>query len=144
VLSLVFEVFSPMRCLVLKTTHYSFTTRLSLITIFDGDHDHIRNMIQHDPAGTSLQTTCLEHDPTFHGRAIKPNVHLVRGGSLLFDVSDMVDASEMVGVSLAICGHLAGECLMRHPFGGVSWGSLLHHAVDLLQRQALGLRDEEV
>ena len=33
---------------------------------------------------------------------------------------------------------------MRHPFARVSWGRLFHHAIDLLQGQALGLGDQEV
>ena len=33
---------------------------------------------------------------------------------------------------------------MRHPFGRVAGRSLLEHAVDLFEREALGLGDEEV
>ena len=39
---------------------------------------------------------------------------------------------------------LGGEGLVRHPFGGGTGGSLLHHLVHLLQRKPLGLWDEEV
>jgi hypothetical protein len=33
---------------------------------------------------------------------------------------------------------------VRHPLGGLSGSALLHHLVDLLERQTLGLRNEEV
>lgn len=33
---------------------------------------------------------------------------------------------------------------MRNPLGGGSWGALLEHAINLLKRQTLGLRNKEV
>lgn len=46
--------------------------------------------------------------------------------------------------SLVCKTHISGEGGVRHPFAGVSWGGLLEHAVDLLERKTLGLGDEEV
>lgn len=39
---------------------------------------------------------------------------------------------------------MAGEGRVRDPLGGATRSSLLEHVVDLLERQALGLRDQEV
>lgn len=36
------------------------------------------------------------------------------------------------------------KCRVWHPLGRRAWRGLLEHAVDLLQRQALGLGHEEV
>ena len=41
-------------------------------------------------------------------------------------------------------GDLRRERLVRHPLRGRAGCGLLHHLVDLLEREALGLRDEEV
>lgn len=49
------------------------------------------------------------------------------------------------GRSLLVCEtHLVREGGVRGPLGRSARGGLLHHLVDLLQGQALGLRDEEV
>jgi len=40
--------------------------------------------------------------------------------------------------------HIAGEGGVRNPLRGGTGRGLLHHAVDLLKRKTLGLRDEEV
>ena len=40
--------------------------------------------------------------------------------------------------------HISREGRVRHPLAGVARGSLLEHAVDLLERETLGLRDKQV
>lgn len=40
--------------------------------------------------------------------------------------------------------HLGGIRRARDPLGAVPWSSLLKHAVDLLEGEALGLGDEDV
>jgi len=51
-----------------------------------------------------------------------------------------------LGVELSLLGdtHLRCKGGGWLPLGGCTWSSLLHHAVDLLERQALGLGDEDV
>lgn len=44
----------------------------------------------------------------------------------------------------AVAGDLRGKSLMGLPLGGSAGSSLLHHLVDLLQGQALGLGNQEV
>lgn len=39
--------------------------------------------------------------------------------------------------------HIGSEGGVGHPLGGCPGGGLLHHAVDLLESEALGLGDEE-
>ncbi len=40
--------------------------------------------------------------------------------------------------------HLRRECRVRHPGSAVSRIDLVHHLINLLERQTLGLRDKEV
>ena len=40
--------------------------------------------------------------------------------------------------------HFGSESAVGYPFGGVAGCSLLHHAVDLFEGEALGFRDEDV
>ena len=40
--------------------------------------------------------------------------------------------------------HIRSEGAVWDPLGRVSWRSLLKHAINLLKRETLGLRDEEV
>ena len=47
-------------------------------------------------------------------------------------------------VALLRHAHVGREGGVRHPLAGVARRRLLEHAVDLLQREALGLRDQEV
>lgn len=46
--------------------------------------------------------------------------------------------------SLVGHAHISSEGGVRHPLAGVARGGLLEHAVDLLERQALGFGNEEV
>ena len=47
-------------------------------------------------------------------------------------------------VALVRQAHLAGKRGVRDPLATVPGGGLFHHAIDLFQRQALGLGDEEI
>lgn len=49
-----------------------------------------------------------------------------------------------MGGSLLGHAHVSSESAVWHPLARVSWVGLLEHTVDLLERQALGLGDEEV
>lgn len=63
----------------------------------------------------------------------------------LVDRSSLLDILNGASVDLlTIAKDNAGEGLVRYPLGGGSWGRLLHHAVDLLERETLGLWDKEV
>ena len=57
-----------------------------------------------------------------------------------------LDVDNDVWVELALVGdtHLLGEGGLGPPAGGVAWGDLLEHAVDLLEGEALGLWHEHV
>lgn len=50
----------------------------------------------------------------------------------------------LMGGSLLGHAHVSSESAVWHPLARVSWVGLLEHTVDLLERQALGLGDEEV
>lgn len=55
-----------------------------------------------------------------------------------------LDISNDVLVKSAVLhAHVRGEGGVGHPLGGSTGSGLLHHAVDLLKRQTLGLGDEE-
>jgi hypothetical protein len=57
----------------------------------------------------------------------------------------LLDIGNVLGGSvLAFAHHLRRECVVWNPLGGIAWGSLLHHAVNLLEGQTLGLWDQEV
>jgi len=61
------------------------------------------------------------------------------------DGLDVLGAAEVVdGDALVGETHLGGEGGVWHPSGGGYGGGLLHHSVDLLEGEALGLRNEEV
>jgi hypothetical protein len=47
-------------------------------------------------------------------------------------------------ILLADIAHIRSIRAVRHPFSRCSWRCLLHHAVHLLEREALGLRNEHV
>jgi hypothetical protein len=43
-----------------------------------------------------------------------------------------------------ILAHLLGVGVVRNPASGLAGRDFVHHSVNLLERQSLGLRDEEV
>jgi hypothetical protein len=47
-------------------------------------------------------------------------------------------------ILLADIAHIRSIRAVRHPFSRCSWRCLLQHAVHLLEREALGLRNEHV
>ena len=57
---------------------------------------------------------------------------------------DVVDVLAVVSMRATLLSHGLCVRLMRNPLGGGSWGSLLHHAINLLERKTLGLRNQEV
>ena len=67
---------------------------------------------------------------------------LISNGCML-SVSDLLDnlwsQSALVGHT-----HISSECRVWNPFGGGTRTRLFHHAVNLLERQALGLGNEEI
>ena len=70
---------------------------------------------------------------------------ILRSADHLEDTGLPLYVHENFLVELAVRrGDLGGKSLVRYPFGGGPGGGLLHHLVDLLQRQPFGLRDEEV
>lgn len=68
---------------------------------------------------------------TFHH--LKP--HTLHG-TLALNILKSVDTN--------LLAHSAGESLVGNPLGGVSWGSLFHHTINLLEGKTLGLWHEEV
>ena len=68
-------------------------------------------------------------------------VHIV----CLVSVSVLFNILNATRVDLATgAEHRTREGLVGNPLGGCSWGALLHHTINLLQGQTLGLGDEEV
>merc|ERR1712137_443333 len=65
------------------------------------------------------------------------NAGRLEGGAPALDILDL-------GVQLAILHGSGGEGGGRLPLGGSAGSGLLHHLVDLLEGQTLGLRNEEV
>lgn len=55
-----------------------------------------------------------------------------------------IEVLAVVSDASSLLLHGSGESLMWDPLGGCTWGTLLHHAVDLFQTQTLGLRNQEV
>ena len=64
----------------------------------------------------------------------------------LEDAALSLDVLDDLHVELAAVGMAdgGGEGLVGDPLGGGTGSSLLHHAVDLLERQTLGLGNKEV
>lgn len=56
----------------------------------------------------------------------------------------MLDLLDRLLLEDAVLGHRVGEGGSGLPLGRGAGGALLHHLIDLLEREALGLRDEEV
>lgn len=59
--------------------------------------------------------------------------------NILLAIQDILSVS-----NLSLSLNMSGESLVRNPLGGVSWSSLLHHAVDLFEGKALGFWNQEV
>jgi hypothetical protein len=77
-----------------------------------------------------------KHQPVVNITKYARAEHLERGSAAL-DVLKL-------GVQLAILHDIGRESGVRPPLGGSARGGLLHHLVDLLEGEALGLGDEEV
>lgn len=78
-------------------------------------------------------------------RTLKVPSHLVGAGQNLgiaHGQSEGVAALDVADATLL--GSQLGGSLSWAPLGRVTWGALLHHLVDLLEREALGLWNQEV
>ncbi len=49
-----------------------------------------------------------------------------------------------IHIVVLLHSHLLREGAVRDPLRGLSWSTLFHHLINLLKRQALSLRNEEV
>lgn len=56
----------------------------------------------------------------------------------------MLSMLNMLDTSLLSHAHVGGKGGVRNPFGGVTWGSLFQHAVDLLKGKTLGFGNKEI
>ena len=96
----------------------------------------------HFPKCSIIRRASL-HTPFSHSTLPNLNDILVRRNILRLNLTLAV-LLIMDGDSLLSKTHLSREGRVRNPATRLSWRNLLQHTVNLLERQALGLRNKEV